>query len=105
MKKKRNTLSKLDRILEMPQEVYSDIPKITITGFNEIIIENFKGILEYEDYYMLFADMEDNIKMYVKLIKKQEKRYDSIKDKFQDETLKEEDKVILTYFEIMEIFD
>jgi len=60
---------------------------------------------EYEDYYMLFADMEDNIKMYVKLIKKQEKRYDSIKDKFQDETLKEEDKVILTYFEIMEIFD
>lgn len=52
MKKKRNTLSKLDRILEMPQEVYSDTPKITITGFNEIIIENFKGILEYEDYYI-----------------------------------------------------
>ena len=60
---------------------------------------------EYEDYYMLFADMEDNIKMYVKLIKKQEDRYDSIKDKFQDETLKDEDKVIITYFEIMEIFD
>ncbi len=52
MKKKRNTLSRIDKILEMPQEVYSNVPKITITGFNEMIIENFKGILEYEDYYV-----------------------------------------------------
>ena len=48
MKNKRNAISKIDRLLEMPQEVYSDTPKITITGFNELIIENFKGILEYE---------------------------------------------------------
>ena len=52
MKKKKNTLSRIDKILEMPQEVYSNVPKITITGFNEMIIENFKGILEYEDYYV-----------------------------------------------------
>lgn len=52
MKNKRNAISKIDRLLEMPQEVYSDTPKITITGFNELIIENFKGILEYEDYYV-----------------------------------------------------
>ena len=52
MKKQKNAISKIDRILEMPQEVYTDTPKITITGFNEMIIENFKGILEYEDYYI-----------------------------------------------------
>ena len=52
MKKKRNTFSKINRLLEMPQEVYTDVPKLTITGFNEMIIENFKGILEYEDYYI-----------------------------------------------------
>ena len=52
MKKKRNTFSKIDRILEMPQEVYTGVPKLTITGFNEMIIENFKGILEYENYYI-----------------------------------------------------
>ena len=52
MKKKRNGISRIDRILEMPQEVYSDTPKVTITGFNEMIIENFKGILEYEDYFV-----------------------------------------------------
>ena len=52
MKKKQKRFSKIDRLLEMPQEVYTDTPKIIITGFNEMIIENFKGILEYEDYYI-----------------------------------------------------
>ena len=52
MKKNQRKFSKIDRLLEMPQEVYTDTPKITITGFNEMIIENFKGILEYEDYYV-----------------------------------------------------
>ena len=30
----------------------SNIPKLTITGFDEIIIENFKGILEYEEFFV-----------------------------------------------------
>ena len=46
MKKKR-----LDKILEIPEEVYSNTPKITITGFNEIILENYKGMLEYEEFF------------------------------------------------------
>lgn len=52
MRKKRGSLSKIDKFLEMPQEIYSNIPKITITGFEEMIIENFKGILEYEDFFI-----------------------------------------------------
>ena len=43
---------KFNRFLEIPQEVYSNVPKIIITGFDEMIVENFKGILEYEDYYV-----------------------------------------------------
>ena len=46
MKKRR-----LERILEMPEEVYSNIPKLTVTGFNEIVLENYKGILEYEEFF------------------------------------------------------
>lgn len=46
MKKKR-----IDKILEIPQEVYTNTPKITITGFDEIILENYKGILEYEEFF------------------------------------------------------
>lgn len=52
IKKKKSTISRIDKILEIPKEVYTDMPKITILGFDEIIIENFKGILEYEDYYI-----------------------------------------------------
>lgn len=43
--------SKLEKILEIPEEVYSNIPKVTITGFNEMILENYKGILEYEEFF------------------------------------------------------
>lgn len=49
---KNNRKSRINRMLEIPQEVYSDIPKIVITGFDEMIVENFKGILEYEEYFV-----------------------------------------------------
>ena len=49
---KKKNLRKIDKILEMPKEVYSDIPRFVITGFEEIIIENYKGILEYEEFYV-----------------------------------------------------
>jgi len=49
--KKRNYY-KMDKILELPQEVCSNIPKIIITGLDEMIIENFKGILEYEEFFV-----------------------------------------------------
>lgn len=39
-------------ILEIPKEIYTNIPNLTITGFEDMIIENYKGILEYEDYYV-----------------------------------------------------
>ena len=49
---RKRKVRKIDEILEMPKEVCSDIPKFSITGFEEIIIENYKGILEYEDFFV-----------------------------------------------------
>ena len=49
---KKKNLKRLDKILELPKEVYSNIPKIIITGFDEMIIENYKGILEYEEFFV-----------------------------------------------------
>ncbi len=43
---------KINELLEIPKEVYSNVPNIILTGFEEMIIENNKGILEYEDYYV-----------------------------------------------------
>ena len=42
---------RIDKILEIPEEVYTNKPKIIITGFDEIILENYKGILEYEEFF------------------------------------------------------
>lgn len=51
-KNKNNKQSKLNRILEIPQEIYSNIPKVTIVGFEQMLIENYKAILEYQDFYI-----------------------------------------------------
>ena len=45
-------MRKINELLEMPNEVISNEPKITINGFNEVIIENYKNILEYEEFYI-----------------------------------------------------
>ena len=37
--------------LGLPKEVISKTPKLTLTGFDELFIENFKGIMEYEDFF------------------------------------------------------
>lgn len=39
-------------MLEIPKEVYSNIPKLSVTGFEEMVIENYKGILEYEEFFV-----------------------------------------------------
>ena len=55
MKKKQNRSKRtsfMSEVLEMPKEVATGMPKITIVGFEEILVENYKGILEYEEMYI-----------------------------------------------------
>lgn len=54
MKKKRKE-SKLESFLELPKELTTTQPKITMLGFEEMLIENYKGIMEYEDFYIRLA--------------------------------------------------
>ena len=50
MKKQRK--NRMDKMLEIPKEVYSNIPKLSVTGFEEIVIENYNVILEYEEFFV-----------------------------------------------------
>ena len=50
--KKVRKQNKLDRILEIPKEISSEEPKLILTGFNNLIIENYKSILEYQDFFI-----------------------------------------------------
>lgn len=51
-KRTKRIPNKINRILEIPQEVSSNIPKITVLGFEQMTIENYKAILEYQDFYI-----------------------------------------------------
>ena len=53
--------NKFNKFLDIPREVISEVPKITVTGFDEILIENFKGILEYEDFFARISTHIGNI--------------------------------------------
>lgn len=50
--KSKRKMNRLDSILEMPKEISTCEPKITILGFNEMLIENYKGILEYQEFFI-----------------------------------------------------
>lgn len=45
-------INKINRALEVPREVYTNEPKVVVIGFNELVIENYKSILKYDDYYI-----------------------------------------------------
>ena len=49
-KKKEDSLTikdKVTKMLEFPDEVVSDRPKITSVGRKEVFVENYKGIIEF----------------------------------------------------------
>lgn len=45
-------LSKITAFLEMPEEIMTDKPRTTIVGFEELVIENYKNILEYDEIFI-----------------------------------------------------
>lgn len=45
-------MSKIDKILGIPEDISSDAPKITILSFEKMLIENYKCVLEYQDFFI-----------------------------------------------------
>ena len=41
-------MSKFDKIFGIPEEVAGDIPKVTILGFDKMLIENYKIIVVFK---------------------------------------------------------
>lgn len=63
-RKKSKKYSKLDNLLELPREVASSDIKLTLNGFDEILIENYKNILEYQDILIKVNTFEGAITIY-----------------------------------------
>lgn len=51
-KKNKKFSSRINNLLEIPQEVSTSLPKITVVGFRQMLVENYKTILEYQDFYI-----------------------------------------------------
>ncbi len=50
--KSRKRQNRLEELLEIPKEISSQEAKITVVGFEQMLIENYKGILEYQEFYI-----------------------------------------------------
>ena len=48
----KKNLSKITAFLEMPEEIMTNKPRITILGFDELVVENYKNILEYDEIFI-----------------------------------------------------
>jgi len=47
-KPKKNLKEKIAENLELPKEIVLNVPKVILLGNKSLIIQNYKGILEYE---------------------------------------------------------
>lgn len=47
--KKVSLKEKFAEVLELPKEIVMNIPKMTLIGSKDLFIENYKGIIEYEN--------------------------------------------------------
>jgi len=52
MASRKEIRNKMGEILEFPKEIIDNIPKITILGFDKMLIESYKTIIEYDENYI-----------------------------------------------------
>lgn len=51
-KNKKRKQNRFAELLEIPEEISSQKPKLTLIGFEELLVENYKNIIEYQDFYV-----------------------------------------------------
>ncbi len=49
LESKMKIREKFTEMLELPKEIVLDMPKLTMLGNGDLIIENYKGIAEYDE--------------------------------------------------------
>ena len=68
---------------------------------------SYSGEKKYKpkEYQALIVDKEDNFKLFVEFTYEEVKQYKDIKDLYKREDLKDDDKLIVNHFKILEVFD
>ena len=86
-RKKPKQYTKFDSLLELPREVASTDIKITLIGFDEILIENYKNILEYQDILIKINTFEGAVTIYGFNLKLEQMTDEDIKVKGKIDTI------------------
>lgn len=86
-RKKTKKYTKLDSLLELPREVVSTDVKVTVNGFDEVLIENYKNILEYQDVLIKVNTFEGAISIYGFNLKLEQMTDEDIKVNGQIDTI------------------
>ena len=60
---KRNIREVLTDSMDIPKEISQDVSKIMLSGEKELIIENYKGILEYDGSLVRIKTVGRNIRI------------------------------------------
>lgn len=50
----------INKLFEIPEELSGGISKVTVIGFNRMLIENYMHIMEYQDIFIRIK-MEDGL--------------------------------------------
>jgi len=61
MQRKKEIKNKIEGFLELPREIVSEITKVTLFGFVQMLVENYKGIVEYDENYIRLSTASGNI--------------------------------------------
>lgn len=62
-KSKTSIKEKMSEFLELPKEIVLDLPKLTIYGNSNMLVENYKGIIEYENERLRINTKEGIIRL------------------------------------------
>jgi sporulation protein YqfC len=46
--KTKSIKEKINTMLDLPKDIIINVPRVTIVGFEDFLIENYRSILEYE---------------------------------------------------------
>lgn len=79
MMNRKKSNRKIERMLELPKEIYTSDSKIYITGSEEAIVQNIKGILEYDERYISIGAYNGVINIYGKSLKLENMMDESLK--------------------------
>ena len=67
--------------------------------------EEYSDISDFKKIKALIRDEEDNIKLFIEYTNREIKEYKDVKNTCKIENLQDDDKVVITYFNILEKFD